>query len=204
MIEQFIQKRVYLTVVSSRTNGGTLRRHPAASGPISVLVADPATGVGRPADIDSRVALLDVRNFALLINDKCGAIRYAPLRHQYTVSLDCFARYEIAEDGKGKTKLLGKFTLGRSVVGADSKDLCVSSFKLLDTSLVSCHFLRSTTGERCREEGKYDVLLPPKIRELNGFALRGWQFKIGRRVTHLEMGFGRWRLREQQRRRYHC
>ena len=163
---------------------------------ISVLVADSATSVRRAADIDSCAALLDVGNLALLIDNEGGAISYAPFRYQYAIGLDCFTRYEIAEDGKGKIELLSKFTLGRSIVGADSKDLCVSAFKLLNTSLVSRHFLRSATGKRRREERQHNVLLSPKIGELYGFALRGGQFKIRRLVTHLEVSFWRWRLGE--------
>jgi hypothetical protein len=163
---------------------------------ISVLVADSATSVRRAADVNSRAALLDVGNLALLIDNECGAISYAPIRHQYAVGLDCFTRYEIAKNGKGKTELLSKFTLRRSIVGADSKDLCVSAFKLLDTSLVSCHFFRSATGKRCWEKRQHNVLLSAKVGELYGFALRRGQFKIRRRVTHLEVSLWRWRLAE--------
>ena len=159
-------------------------------------MADSATCVRCAADIDSSAALLDVSNLALLIDDEGGTIGYTPLRYQYAIGLNCFTRYEIAEDGKGKTELLSKFTLGRNIIGTDSKDLCVSAFKLLDTSLVSCHFLRSATGERRWEERQHNVLLPPKIGELYWFALRGGQFKIRRRVTHLEMSFWRRRLGE--------
>ena len=89
----------------------------------------PATSVGRARDVDRRAAFLDVGNFPFLVDYERRAVGDAPLRHQHTVSFGCLARREIAENRKGETELLGKFTLGGGIIGADSEDLRVSPFK---------------------------------------------------------------------------
>jgi len=163
---------------------------------ISVLVPYSATRVRRAADVDRRTALFDISNFSFLIHDECCAVSNASVGHQDAVSGRHLAGGKIAEEWEGEGKLLGKFTLGGGIIGADSEDLRASAFKLRDTSLVSRHFFRSATGERGGEEGQHHVLLPTKIGELDLLALGRLQFEIRSHITHLEVSFGR-RLRQQ-------
>jgi hypothetical protein len=137
-----------------------------------------------------------VCNLSFLIDHEGGAIGDSSVGHQDTVSLGSLAGGKIAEEREGEGKLLGKFTLGGNIIGADPEDLRVSAFKLGDTSLVSREFLGSTTGKRCREESHHHVLFAPVVGELDLLALGGGQFEIRRHVAHLEVSFGRWRLGE--------
>ena len=137
----------------------------------SVFVRRAAASVRRAADIHCRGALFDIGNLSFLIDHERSAIRNAPLGHQYAVRFGGFAGREIAEERKGEGKFLGKFGLGWSVIGADSEDLRFSAFKLGDTSLVSRHFLRSTTRERSGEEGDDHVFLAAEVGELDFLAL---------------------------------
>ena len=157
----------------------------------SVFVRRPAACVRRTADIDRGTAFFDICYFSFLIHYERCAVRYAPLGHQHAVSGCCLAGRKIAEEWEGEGKLLGKFALGGGIIGADSEDLCVSAFKLRDTSLVSRHLFRSATGERGGEEGQHHVLLAAKIRQLDLLALGRLQFEIRRRITHLEVSLGR-------------
>jgi hypothetical protein len=138
-----------------------------------------------------------MRNLPFLIDHEGRPVCDASLWHQNAVGFRRFTSCEIAEEGKRKGKLLGKFTLGWNIIGADSEDLRISALKLGDTSLVSREFLRSATGESGREEGYHHILLAAIIGELHLLAtgLRGRQFKIRRHVTDLEMSLRRRRLR---------
>ena len=53
----------------------------------------------------------------------------AALRHEHSV-VGCCLSHEIAEKREGEIQLLGKYTQGRCVICADSKNLRVVSFKL--------------------------------------------------------------------------
>ena len=152
-----------------------------------LLVRRPAASIRRAGDVDGGTALLDVNDLALLIDDERSAVGYASIRHQDAVCFGRLARCEIAEKGERQGKLLCKLTKGRNIIRADSEDLNLRRVELGDTSLVSCEFLRSATGEGGGEECHHHRLLPSKIGKLEFLALlsRG-QFKIGRRVSHLE------------------
>ena len=151
----------------------------------------PATRVGSAGDIDGGAALLDEDDFPLLVDDERGAISDSALGHQYAISRGCLAGCKIADQREGERELLGKFTLGRSIIRADSQNLDFSRVKLGDTSLVSREFLGSTTGECGREEGYDDGLLSSKIRELDLASLGGRQLEIGSHVSNFEVGFRR-------------
>jgi len=156
-----------------------------------VLVTYPAAGIGRARYIDSGCTFFDIRNLSLLVDNEGGAVGYASLGHQHAVRLRGLPRGEIAEEREGQGKFLCKFTLGRTIISANSEYLRISTFKFGDTSLVSREFLRSTTGERSGKECHHHVLLASIIGELDLLALSRWQFEIGSRVADLEVCFRR-------------
>src|SRR5260370_211314 len=169
----------------------------AACAPPGIAPLKPSPQTERPRD------LFEISNLPFLIDHEGSPVGIASLGHQHGVSLGRLACREIAEEREGEIQLLGKFTLGRSIICTDTEDLRVSAFKFGDTSLVSRHFLRSATGERGGEEGHHHVLLATELAELDSFALSGLYFEVRSRVAHLEVSFRR-RLRQQQRRGEHC
>ena len=151
----------------------------------------PAACVGCARDIDGGAALLDENDLPLLIDYECCAIGDSAIRHQHAVSRGSLAGCKVAEQWEGKGKLLGEFTLGWSIIRADSQNLDFSRVKLGDTSLVSREFLRSTTGEGGREEGYDDRLLSSKIGKLDLSSHCGGQLEVGSHISHFEVGFRR-------------
>ena len=83
-----------------------------------------AGGLG-PGGVDRGVSLLYINNLPVLIDHKGRAVGHASLLDQHAIGLRHFPLGEIAEQGKGRAHLGGKLFLGRSVVGADPKDLGV-------------------------------------------------------------------------------
>ncbi len=150
-----------------------------------------ATCVGGSGDIDGGAALLDEDDFSLLIDHECGAIGDSALGHEYTISRGSLAGCKIAYQRKGKGELLGKFTLGRTIICADAQNLNLSGVKFGDTSLVSREFFRSTTCKCGGEEGYDNGLLSSKIRELDLAALRGGQLEVRGHISHFKIRFGR-------------
>jgi hypothetical protein len=173
--------------MGSRQRWWLLRSRPLRA----ALVRRPAARVGRAGDIDSGAALFDEDDFALLIDHERGAIGDSAIGHEYPISRGSLAGCKIAYERKGKGELLGKFTLGRNIIGADSQDLSLGGVKFGNTSLVSREFLRSTTGEGGRKERDYNGLLSSKIGELDLAALSGWQLEVGGHISYFEVGFRR-------------
>ena len=86
-------------------------------------------------------------------------------------------------------------------IRADCQNLRIRVGKFANTRLVGGEFLRSTTGERSREEGQDDVLLAAEIRKLHRMIAGIRQREVRRSVAYFEMRMLRRRLLCKQRNR---
>ena len=84
------------------------------------LVTQPAAGVCRAAYIHRSLALFDVCNLSVLVDQERSAVGYTCGGYQHTVRLRSLTSDEVAEEREGKGSLLCKFTQGRDIIGADS------------------------------------------------------------------------------------
>jgi hypothetical protein len=89
----------------------------------------------------------------------------------------------------------------RYEIAADRQNLRVRAFEFVNTSLVLGQFLRSTTGERRREECQDDILLPPEIRKFDLFIILIAKRKIGSFVADFKIRMLSGRLLSKQRHR---
>ena len=145
----------------------------------------------RAGGIDGATSLLDIRNLSFLIHHKGCAVGNARRRDQHTVGSRHFALGEVAEQGKGCVRFGGKLFLGRSVVGADSKNLGVQGIEFSNTSLVCRDFLGSATGEGGREKGQDHRVLAAEIREFHLSSRSRGEGKVRGHVTNFEAGVRR-------------
>jgi len=132
----------------------------------------------------------------LHLRSKAFAVLHLLVRHsrrldQDPVSFRDFALGEIAQHRNFDLVLSGKFFLGRSVVRTDSKNLGLVCIEFSDTSLVRCHFLRSTTGESGREKGQDDVELASEITQRHLATSGGVEREIRSHVAFFQVGLGR-------------
>jgi hypothetical protein len=129
--------------------------------------------------IDGGGVFVDVDYFAVLVDHERDAVGYPCRLVQHTELSRHFAFGEVAEEGNGDVVLGGKFLLGWTIIGADSKYLDIGLAEFRNTSLVCKKFLRSTTGERGGIEREYDRVLAAKVGERDLTALRGIESEIG-------------------------
>jgi hypothetical protein len=83
-------------------------------------VTQPAAGVRCAADIHGSLALFDIGDLAVLVYQERSAVGYTYVTYQHTVSLRGLTSAEVAEERVRKGSLLGKFTQGGDIIGADS------------------------------------------------------------------------------------
>ena len=86
----------------------------------------------------------------------------------------------------------------RYEIAADRQNLRVHIFEFANTRLVGGKFLRSTTGERGREERQHDVFLSFEIGKFDFFVVLIAQRKVGSGVADLKMRMLRRRLLRKQ------
>ena len=109
-------------------------------------------------------------NFSVKIDNERGSIRNSSRRDENSV-IGHRLSHCIAEKREFRVQFLSPMRQGRRLIGADSEHLRFHSFEVFDTSLVSCHFLRSTTGEGEREEGQHNEFFAFEFRERVGLAI---------------------------------
>ena len=123
----------------------------------------PAAGRICTGRIERSLAFLDVLNLTFRVHHERGPVGHSIILDQHAVFFGNLSLVEIAQERKCQIEFFREFLLGGSVVGADSEDLGVLSFKFGDTSLVRRQFLRSTTGERGWEERQHYGLFPSVV-----------------------------------------
>ena len=84
------------------------------------LVTQPAASVRCATYIHRSLALFDIGNLSVLVDQERSAVGYTCAGYQHTVSLRGLTSTEVAEEREGKGSLLCKFTQGRDIIGADS------------------------------------------------------------------------------------
>ena len=84
------------------------------------LVTQPAAGVRSAAYIHRSLALFDVCNLSVLVDQERSAVGYTYVTYQHTVSLRGLTSAEVAKEWIGQGSLLCKFTQGGDIIGADS------------------------------------------------------------------------------------
>jgi hypothetical protein len=159
------------------------------------LVLQNAAGLHGAARVDGRGVPFDVLDHAFLVDHKSGAIGKPPFFIENAV-LGGNRPLEIAEDGKGDANLLGEFPVGGLTVNADTQNLGTRFFECGDISLIRLELLRSATREGQNIERQDNVLLPPKIAQLDDPALL-----IGKREIRSPIPNFEWRCLHQTRRR---
>ena len=90
-------------------------------------------------------------------------------RNQHAVKLG-YLSHVIAEHWKFRVQLLFPMSQRWREVRADCQNLYIHIIEFSDTRLVCSEFLRSTTGERRREECQDDVLFASEIGQLHVFS----------------------------------
>ena len=138
-----------------------------------------------PGRVDGGVALLDVNDFSLFIDDEGGSVRNSVIFNQNTISPGNLALRKIAQQRHFDLVFGCKFLLGRSIVRADAENLGSSRFEFSDTSLVRREFARSTTREGGREEGQNYSVLAPVVAEFHLPAGSGGQGEVRSHVAFL-------------------
>ena len=123
-------------------------------------------------DVDSRIALFDVRDLSLHIDHEGGPVGHAVLGNQDAVQRRDFA-IVIAQQGEFRSQFFGPMSQCGSRIGADCQHLAVFGSEVRDTSLVRREFLGSATGERGRKECQDDVLLTAEIGKLDCHTVAG-------------------------------
>src|SRR5207249_1558368 len=118
------------------------------------------------AGVNRRVALFDVANDALLVNDESGAVSEALRFIENAVVFDHRA-LEITEYRESDAEFFRPVSVGGTAVYADAEDLCVSSFEFGDISLIRLHFLFSATSEREHVKSQHHTLLALEIAQLH-------------------------------------
>ena len=129
------------------------------------LVRQDVASILRSGWIDRYVALVDVLNNPVLIDNERRAISVASLFVEDSIILHHGA-FEIAEKRESDAILFAELAVGWDAVYTEAKNLCVGRFEFGDISLIRLHFLRSTTGESQNIEGKHDVFLALEVTEL--------------------------------------
>ena len=122
-----------------------------------------AAGGFRAGWIQSGCVLEDVRDLSVHVNHERYSVRDAGLLHEHAVCLRNFA-HVIAQKRILRVQFLGPVAKRCNEIGADCQNLRFVRGEFADTRLVGGEFLRSTTGERGREECQHDVLLAAIIR----------------------------------------
>jgi hypothetical protein len=135
--------------------------------------------------VNRRVTHLNKRNFAVCIHNISHTVGHT-VRTQNAIGLCSGTIFEIAEEGEGKLQLLGEDFLGGTVVGAETENLCIFTFKFCDTSLVRGEFLRSTTGECGGEKRQHHGVFAFEIGQRDFAAHRSRERKVRRNVPNLE------------------
>ena len=129
----------------------------------------PATSGCRAGDINGARTLLEVLDDAAGVDDECSPIGDSAVGHQHAV-IGGGLPHEVAQHGEFDVFFFSPVTQGGKVVGADHEHFSSGILELLDTSLVSAKFLRSTTGEGGGKECQDDILFAAKLRELHWLA----------------------------------
>ena len=148
------------------------------------MLQQTAGGV-RAAGVNGCGVFLDVLNHAFLVHDEGGAIGKPVLFIENTV-LGGHGPFEIAEDGKGDADLFGEFPVGGLTVNADAQNLGIGFFEFGDISLIRLELLRSASREGQDVKRQDDVLLSPKVAQLDDPALLVGKSEFRSLVPNLE------------------
>jgi hypothetical protein len=122
----------------------------------------------------------------VFVYDESGTAANEPLLVEDAVSLDHLS-LDIAEQWECHPYVFLEAVVSRVAVNADADDLCVRFFEFGNISLIRLQLFRSTAGEGEHIEGERDVLLSPKIRELDGLSIRVSENEIGCHLPDLEL-----------------
>src|SRR5262249_39296992 len=87
------------------------------------------------ARIHGALALLDVLDRALLVHQKCGAVRELVFSVEHAVEFDDLARH-VAQQRERHADLLREFCVGEWAVDADAEHLRIRRVELGDISLI--------------------------------------------------------------------
>ena len=125
-------------------------------------------------------------NLSLLVHDESSSICELGFIIEDAIGLGHFSLH-VTEKGKLDTNFLGEGAVGGSRVNADAQNCGVVQVDLaiVDTSLVSLKFLRSTTGKGKDVERQNDVLFAPIIAQLYGGSQMAAQREVRSDVTNL-------------------
>ena len=100
-----------------------------------LLVHQDVAAIDHGGWIDGHVSFVDMLDDPFFIDHEGGAITEALLFVKNAVVLDDGA-FEIAEQGKRDSELLGKFAVGGNAVYAESKNLSIGGVEFGDISLI--------------------------------------------------------------------
>jgi hypothetical protein len=147
--------------------------------------------------IDSAVALLDVLDDAILVNDDIGAL--GPLiglalnvaGFQNPVGGQHFFVH-VAEQWEFDADLFGKGGVGRGRIDADAINCRVVEINLarVDSRLDRLELFRSTLGESKDINSEKDILFATQFAEFHGLPLIAQKREVRGNVAHLERDLG--------------
>jgi hypothetical protein len=147
--------------------------------------------------IDCGIALFDVLDDAVFVDDDVGALRPLVGFALHVVALeDAVGRQHlfvhVAEQGKLDIDLFREGGVGRGRIHTDAEDFSIRGvdFSCVDSRLDRLELFGSTTGEGENVDGEEDVFLALKVTKLDGFPLIAEKREIRSGVADFKGGLG--------------
>jgi hypothetical protein len=136
--------------------------------------------------INRRSPLLNVPDNSFLVDDERRAAADKPFLIEDAVGFDRLS-LDVAEQREGHSYIFLETFVSGVAVNTDADDLRISFLEVGDISLIRLQLLRSTAGKSQHVEGERDVLLSPKVAELDGLPVGIGEGEIGSHVPNFEL-----------------